>query len=284
VSDFTFAVNVTFIAGSNAASDDTGLMPKSIFRAATRQNLATSPLRPLLIVAVAAVVALVVGCILASRLLLNEFNQIEQAGAIQRASLMLKAFEADISQLSLSNRDYAEWDTAQQFIINRDYQFITENFTSNTLKNLRVDIAIIVGADNSVIHAAYFDRQSGKLRDPFPVKLLEQLQPLMNDPLLQASSNNLDRVINTEQGAAAITVTEIRRSDKSQPTGARMLFGRFILNAELQRFRGTSQLNTMGVSYLQGDRPVIGLPLGEDVSHWIRAGWHGVDRAASQPC
>ena len=57
-------------------------------------------------------VALTAGVAIAARTLLSRFNELEDAAARQRAEQVYRAFETDLKQLQISNRDYAEWDAA----------------------------------------------------------------------------------------------------------------------------------------------------------------------------
>jgi diguanylate cyclase (GGDEF)-like protein/PAS domain S-box-containing protein len=253
-------------------------MPKSLFSTATRRLAAPSPLRSLMVLAVVALLAVVVACIVASRELLSEFSTVEESAARQRAAQMLQAYNTDIAQLVATNRDYAEWDTAQQYVLSRDNQFILENFSSDTIKGLNVDMVLIVAPDGKQLHSAFLNRSTGMLRSPMPANLAAALTPYARNPSGLATINHTDRAVQTELGPVAIAATEIKRSDKSRPTGATLLFARFIAAEELARFRTTSQLDNMELTYLKAGVPISGPPLPDTVSQWAVAG--GDDSAA----
>jgi diguanylate cyclase (GGDEF)-like protein/PAS domain S-box-containing protein len=247
-------------------------MAQSLFAAASQRLIVPSPLRALTVVAVATLLSLVVGSVFASRQLLGEFRRVEDSAARQRSELMLRAYDADYSQLLLSTRDYAEWDTAQQFVVNRKEHFIQDNFHVDSFRNLHIDLVIIVAANGAVLGSVFFDRDTGQLQSPASNALLEPVLPYVKDSARLNTADGRDHVVPTDRGAVAVAVTEITRSDRTQATGAKLLFGRLIRNEELTRYRATSQLTGMGFIYLRNNQPVAGSALPELIGDWIRSG------------
>ena len=97
-------------------------------------------LRPLLIVCVVTLLALCLGVALGARALIGSFAQAETAATSQKAIQVYRAFEADLHQLAISNRDYAEWDDAEQYVRTPNPGFIEHNFTTDTLAGMLVDL------------------------------------------------------------------------------------------------------------------------------------------------
>src|SRR5579871_1452611 len=118
-------------------------------------NLNTAPalygMRPLVFGCALALVVLCAGSAAISRLLTHSFEQIEHAEMQQKATQAYRAFEADLHQLQIGNRDYAEWDDAVAFLQTRNPQFLAANFTRETLAGLRVDVAWIVDGQGQEI-------------------------------------------------------------------------------------------------------------------------------------
>src|SRR5262245_54859328 len=52
----------------------------------------------------------VIGVTLGARALIGSFEEVESAATAQKAAQVYRAFEADLRQLAISNRDYAQWD------------------------------------------------------------------------------------------------------------------------------------------------------------------------------
>jgi diguanylate cyclase (GGDEF)-like protein len=247
-------------------------MSKSLFAAATRRLASPSPLRSLIVLAVLALLVVVVACVVASRQLLSEFASVEESAARQRSAQMLQAYEADTVQLLSTNRDYAEWDSAQQFILDHNTTFIPDNFSADTIKGLNVDVVMLQAANGTELHSAFLDRNTGRLKSPAPANLLAAFAPYARNAAMRANVKSSDRIVPTELGSAAVAVTEIKRSDKSRPTGATLLFARFIQAEELARYRTTSQLSAMTFTYLNPVQPLRDTAVPPAVADWLATG------------
>jgi diguanylate cyclase (GGDEF)-like protein/PAS domain S-box-containing protein len=196
-----------------------------------------------------AVVLLALG--IASRVFISRFDRIELEQTEEKAAQGIRAVETDLNQLALSTRDYAEWDDAQQFILERDTAFIDANFSYDSLNGMHVDLVAILDADGSLIYSAELDEAHHSLFIPADSRLTNPLRSLLprKDTLRKLDATR--RLLDTESGILAFSGIEIRRSDRSAPTGAVMYFARFIKGDEIARARQTSQLPIEFYSYHQ---------------------------------
>jgi sensor domain CHASE-containing protein len=103
-------------------------------------------LRSLLLFGALALMVLAIGIVMVYRGLSSSFSELEQAATRQKAEQVYRAFEADLQQLAISNRDYAEWDDAEEFVRTRDPDFADGNFPAETLEAMHVDVVWIVDA------------------------------------------------------------------------------------------------------------------------------------------
>ena len=175
--------------------------------------------------------------------LASSFENIERADALQKAAQLYQVVDSDLRQLAIGNRDYAEWDDAARFVVTRDPQFVAANFTRETLSNLHVDLVWVVGADGTQLYSGWFDRRTQMLASPASPTLLAQLQRFAKPDATLRNRAAADRIVQTSAGLMAISAIEITRTDHSGPTGAVLLFGRLIGQAEIERVRATSQLD-----------------------------------------
>jgi diguanylate cyclase (GGDEF)-like protein/PAS domain S-box-containing protein len=246
-------------------------MPKSLFVTATLRLASPSPLRSLIVLAVVALVTLIGACIYASQQLLDEFNTVEESSAQQRAALVLQAYKYDTSKQLMSNRDYAEWDSAAHYIDDHNSAFVVDNFPAETLQGLNIDVVMIRGPDGTLLHSAYLDRNAQQLRTPAPASLLAALTPYASKAVISDDLPITDRIVPTELGTAVVTAREITHANRTQPTGATMLFARFIQDDELARYRSTTQLDAIGMTTLVHGQPAAGAALPAAVSGWYGA-------------
>jgi diguanylate cyclase (GGDEF)-like protein len=198
--------------------------------------------RPLLLFGIASLAVLAAMSAIAARALLGSYDQLENEVAQQRAEQIYRAFDADLRQLAISNRDYAEWDAAQEFIVNRDPEFISGNFSGAQLLGMHVDVVWITAADGGDIHSAYVDRASGVLTTPAPTELIEPLRPFVARAEALRGRSPAEATVATARGLMGVSAVGIRRSDGSLATGAVLVFARLIAAAELQRVYETSRL------------------------------------------
>jgi diguanylate cyclase (GGDEF)-like protein/PAS domain S-box-containing protein len=224
--------------------------------------------RPLIVVCAVTLLALCGAVAIGARALIGSFESIEAAATQQKAMQVYRAFEADLRQLSISNRDYAEWDDAAEFVHHVDPRFIAANFVRETLTGMHVDVVWIVARDGTEVYSCYLQRGSGQIISPAPAALLRPLRRfVITDPRARELAPT-ERIVNTSAGLTSVSTMEIRRTDRSGATGAVMLFARFIQDAEIERIRQTSQL-PVSVDYLHAGQAASGAP--PALRRWIAA-------------
>ena len=226
-------------------------------------------LRPLVVFCGVTLIALSIGVTLAAQGLMGSFGKVERDATRQKAEQVYRAFEADLRQLAISNRDYAEWDDAQQFMVMRDQGFIDGNFSADTLSEMHVDLVWIVDRDGRDVYSTLVNRATRKAVTPAPSAILKEFR------LFQTRDKSLrerapgERTVLTSRGLAAASAIEITRSDHSNGTGAVMLFARFIEERDIQRVKETSQL-PVSMIYLAAPS-ASGNALPPQVRAWARS-------------
>ncbi len=186
----------------------------------------------------------VIGCavLVAGSVLVNNFDSIEVTQTAAKAEQVLRAFETDLNQLAISNRDYAEWDDAVRFVHERNADFIESNLTYETLDGMHVDLVWIIAADGTDLHSGILDKATKNISHPVPPLIPLLLKPYLNDIHRLRALPSHERILNTVKGLLAFSAVEICLTDKTQPSGAILIFGRFIDAAVLERLRETSGL------------------------------------------
>ena len=224
----------------------------------TLRGLLRQHMRLLLLLCAAMLVVLAAAVGLGARTLMGSYLDLEAAAVRQRAQQVYRAFDADLRQLQISNRDYAEWDAAEEFMASRAPAFIDGNFSAETLAGMHVDVVWIVDENGRDVFSRYVDRDL-RVSTPAPPALLESLRRFQTrDPELRARAP-AERIVRTPLGLAGVSAIEIARSNKTRPTGGILLFARFIQEDELDRVRETSQL------------PVVMFDVGEGASEDVPA-------------
>jgi diguanylate cyclase (GGDEF)-like protein/PAS domain S-box-containing protein len=205
---------------------------------------------PWIIFSAAAMFVLGLGVLVTGPTLMGSFENVESVAASQKAVQIYRAFEADLRQLAISNRDYAQWDDSVQFVQDRNQHYIDANLVRETLSGMHVDLVWIVDREGEEIYSGLSDRSGAKMISPAPRDYLQGLPRLL--PTGRGRDfMQVNGLVATNHGLMAIAAAEIQRTDQTQPTGATMLFARFIEDSDIDRVRETSQL-PVTVTYLVG--------------------------------
>jgi sensor domain CHASE-containing protein len=187
------------------------------------------------------VFVLTLGVLVTGPTLMGSFKGVESAATAQKAMQVYRAFEADLRQLALTNRDYAQWDDSVQFVQDHNQHYIDANLVPNTLNGIHVDLVWIVDRDGKEIYSGLTDRSAAVMVSPAPRDYLREVARFLPKGSTMGFIP-VNAVVATAHGLVAVTAQQIRRTDQSQATGATLLFGRFIKDSDIQRVRETSQL------------------------------------------
>ena len=230
--------------------------------------------RSLAFLGVMVAAALCAGAVIGPLVLLRSFRQLEVDAMQQKAIQVYRALTADLGQLALSDRDYAEWDSASAFVSDGNAQFIAANFTSDTLRGMHVDLVRIIGKDHRDLFSCQLDRVSGRIRTPADPALTRSLQSVAVADAV-ADTQIVARLVTTAAGLAAVATTPITLTNRTAPTGAVMLFTRFIGTEELDRVRQTSHLPVTFAYLPHGVDDLVKMP--EALRRWA-AGANGSEK------
>ncbi len=121
----------------------------------------------------------IVGVLLLSHQALSAlFDEFEQAATLQHLARVQSALQQDGRALGEVVQDYAQWDDAHRFVLGQQPGFMADNFTSASLRNLRLDAVLVVDEHGRLLG----DLQNG------PSGLLPHIQPEWLQPLVQGST------------------------------------------------------------------------------------------------
>jgi diguanylate cyclase (GGDEF)-like protein/PAS domain S-box-containing protein len=254
------------VRGNTVAPHKRGGVPYSRLRALNR-TAAVRRVVPWITFLGLTLLAVVIGVTVGARALIGSFEQVEAAATAQKAAQVYRAFEADLRQLAISNRDYAEWDDAEAFYQDRNPRFVPANFNHDALAGMHVDVVWIVDAQGNEIYSCIASRNSQNVISPAPRNYLDGLHQFVAAGRARETLPPVENVVVTPRGLTAVAINEIRRSNGSGRTGAHMVFARYIQEADIQRVRETSQLPVTMIPLAA--QP---LPLPPTVRKWLDSG------------
>jgi diguanylate cyclase (GGDEF)-like protein/PAS domain S-box-containing protein len=217
---------------------------------------------------VVATLVLAAGVLVTGPTLMRSFERIETAATSQKALQAYRAFEADLRQLAISDEDYAMWDDSVQFVQDHGQRYIDSNLVRQNLLGMHVDLVWIVDHDGNEVYSGVTDRSGAPVVSPAPRSYLEGLSRFL-PPRHATDFPATNGLVATPHGLAAVSSQEIERTDQTGPSGAAMIFVRFIQDSDIQRVRETSQL-PVTMTYLAGS-PAALAKLPPPVRAWLAA-------------
>jgi diguanylate cyclase (GGDEF)-like protein/PAS domain S-box-containing protein len=215
------------------------------------------------------VLALGLSLLIAARLLTRSFAEIEAAATEQKAQQLYQAFNSDLRQLAISTRDYAQWDSAADYVTGNNPNFLVGNFTRETMSAMHVDLVWIVDRAGNDVYSGFYDTRADKVIEPAPAALLVDLKRVMHIDTALDESQPVERLLRTHSGPVGFSAKEIRHTDLSGPTGAVMLFARYIDADDVGRISETLRM-TVHLDAIGTSREAMPAGLPATVRNWIR--------------
>jgi diguanylate cyclase (GGDEF)-like protein/PAS domain S-box-containing protein len=216
-----------------------------------------------------ALVVLALGVLATGPTLLSSFRNVEAAATEQKARQVYRAFEADLRQLAISNLDYAHWDDSVQFVKDRNQHYIDANLVRQNLLGMHVDLVWIVDRDGREIYSGITDRSGAEVVSPAPRPYLQGLRRFLPAPH-SVDFPPVNGLLATPHGLIAVSAHEIQRTDLTEPSGATLLFGRFVAESDIERVRETSH-EPVTMTYLGGSGAAL-RQLPAPVRAWLASG------------
>ena len=167
-------------------------------------------------------------------LLAQRFDAFEAEQYRQELKRVVAVIEQDSQGLSTTLTDYAAWDASFGFISNQDPAFIEENFTPESLSNLRVDAVLVLNLAEQALAALQLT--AGEIVPMAPQTLLaltEQVRKLGTS----GPKDRNERVFWLDGKAILMAFAGVTDTDRSQPANGRILMLRALDSAYLERVR-----------------------------------------------
>lgn len=174
--------------------------------------------------------------LIATRILMGGFSEVEETDATRNVERVRDAVESDISELDRINRDWASWDDTYAFMVDRNQAFVTSNLdTPTTWSNNRLNLMIFVNGAGEIIYKNAFDLQEASM---LPVSenisrlVTENGDTLLTDP---GAESGIKGLILLPEGPMLISSQPILTSEGQGPSRGSLIWGRFLDADEIAR-------------------------------------------------
>jgi len=197
-----------------------------------------------LLVAAVAVAILGLQNMAGRKVVMDSFLHLEQEAAHHSLDQVLNAFRADLDHLSVSVRDYARWNDAYTYSLDRNDRFTQSNLAPESLDNIGVDVVWMLDtADREILSLALNTSGRQQIERPANPEIVDVLrQHLRQIKASRGDSKPLGRLLQTPHGLMAFAVHDILPTGGKGRSRGTLVFGRFIDAKELAHVREISQL------------------------------------------
>jgi diguanylate cyclase (GGDEF)-like protein/PAS domain S-box-containing protein len=215
-----------------------------------------------------AALALTAGTYLVARIVLTRsFQEMEDDATRQAVERVRAALEDELQQLESSAVRGGEWDDTYRAMTGADPRQAGARFTREVLDSIGVQVVWIVDdARRTVVAATTAGATPGQLRTLSPSEL-SRLERYGSQLFSGSGQRPLDRLLRMPQGALAVAVSPILRTDHSGPRAGTLLVGRYLDKDATARAARTVRLPLAITVIGEGDDDALRLP--ESVRRWL---------------
>ncbi len=173
--------------------------------------------------------------------LMDGFTRVEVESTVRNVQRVLDAFSENISNLSIKAADWAKWDDTYEFIDNVNQVYVKSNLTDESLLELKINIMLFLNKDKRVIFGRGYDLEAeeGKEIDPRSLSTILSDEQLMNH---EGQESVFAGIIMLPEGPMSIVSRPILTSEGQGPVRGTIIFGRYLDDAEVNRFAQITHL------------------------------------------
>lgn len=189
------------------------------------------------------VIMLVIALVLTSRnLVLSRFASLEQDDAKVQVHRVVNEIESTLDKLQAFCSDWAFWDDTFQFVTDRNAEYIENNLMDATFVDQRLNFMMYFNSQDELVHQQFFNLVNAQAVEPdrSTVKAIQALPRLVHN---SPGSLEIERgVIITPVAPLLIISAPIVPSLRNEPSRGRLLIGRYLDKAEIERISTLTQL------------------------------------------
>ena len=165
--------------------------------------------------------------LVADYVIMPSFAELERADARTAMRRINYALEESIGRLAVSALDWGNWSDTYQFAVDHNREYVEANLTRIGLRNIGVNVFLVVDMDGRVLHASSIDLESDR---PLGLDLTSRTVLPANFPWLAqiAAARPAQGLLRTNLGPLMLAAAPILDGDGHGPSHGMVLLGRLL--------------------------------------------------------
>jgi len=179
--------------------------------------------------------------IISKLIILDEFEQMERNSLQRDMERTKNIIDKEISNLSVTTRDYASWDDTYGFIINRNQEFIDGNIIEQTFTELNLNLMIFMNPEGKIVLQRAVDLNTKEFCpvDSSVYRYLKAGSPFVHQDFI----NGKRGIVKINSGVMLFASRAILTSDSKGPSHGFVFFGKYFNDEMIKKISDLSILN-----------------------------------------
>jgi signal transduction histidine kinase/sensor domain CHASE-containing protein len=186
--------------------------------------------------------------------LFNGFKEIEDNQIKGDAINTENAFKNYLDNQSVKLSDWASWNDAYQYVLNKNPVFVETNLLPQSISQIGLNMVVFVNQEEQIVKAKWIDRNE-LIEVPFPKSFTAYFQKNKEKILTKNISDKNQGIIMLPEGALLFSAKPILTSNGNGPVHGTLIFGRLFDKKIIDYISGLTHLRTTVYKYSQTNIP-----------------------------
>ena len=172
--------------------------------------------------------------------IMRNIDKLEANDIDENVEMLSNLMVSDLNDLVSQTHDYSGWDDTYFYVQNRNEDYITNNFYSDVLCNIDINLLAIVDDRGNLLYGDSIDLTSGE-KLPFPQELIS----ILSETNIFSNKNpddHVEGILMLPEGPVEICAAPVLTSQNTGEVSAHFIFGRYLNALWLQKLSEQSKL------------------------------------------
>ena len=173
--------------------------------------------------------------------LLDEYAKLERKDLVADIERTRNTFNSILYSIQLLNADWAQWDDAYRFMVDKNNAFIKSNLSFTTFANSNINLILFFDTKGKLFYGADFDLLQKKFV-PIPVHLINYLESASFTMVKSKQESKLG-LVKTPAGYVVLSAMPVLSSSGLGPAHGTLVMGYFLTNTQIQKISEIININ-----------------------------------------